>query len=85
VLSRESDCAEDNDSERDEEVHWEHGADFNARSADCMRPEIRVQPLRTGPEETETGLNCRAEVCFGRSYFVQKESEIEGDNTPDER
>lgn len=46
---------------------------------------IQVQPLGTGPEKAETGLNGGSETLLGRSQFAEQQGKVKGNDAPDQR
>src|SRR5258708_22992633 len=45
---------------------------------------IKIEPLRTGPEKAEPGLDGRAKVRLGGGQFVQQQREVQWNNTPNQ-
>ena len=63
--AEESKRAESEDEEGDKEIYGQHGIEGEVRPVSAMRTEVGPEPLRTGPEKAEAGLDCGAKVCFG--------------------
>ena len=50
----------------------------------CGAMKIKIAPVRSGPDETKSGLNRGAKRSFARSEFVEHPAEIKRNNSPNQ-
>ena len=68
----------------DQQIHRQHGVQFQIPAVGGMRHEIWPKPLRASPQKTEPGLDRRPEARPGGSQFIQEQREIQRPDAPDQ-